>query len=278
LLLDGWMTDASDPSRARNAAKGELFAHSGKRAPLETWRDSTGARCEHHDLLSQEVLSAVGDLAAAVAHEAKNPLAGISGAMQILKEALPQEDPRCEVIDEVLKQVGRLDRLIRDLLAFAQPIAPSRGTLDLASLTGGVVGAYTAQARARGVRIELRAPSPAPAELDRSLVEIAIGHVLNNAVEAAPANGGHAWIECAATAAGARLTVEDDGPGIPPDSLCLVFKPFFTTKSKGTGLGLAIVKRVVDAHGGEIRVEPRPGGGTRVTLEFSKHGGRHGQG
>lgn len=211
-----------------------------------------------------------------MARQTRPPLADISGAIQLLKEALPEDDPRSEVLDKVLRQVARLDRLVRDLLAFAQPLRPASHPFDLATLACEVADSCRPQARARGVHIDCRAPAPVLIEGDRPLLEAAVRHLLWNAIEAAP-DGGNVRVECVSTPAGARLTVEDDGPGIPPDRLPLVFKPFFTTKSEGTGLGLSIAKRVVDAHGGMIHVEARPGGGTRATIELSKGGTKHGQ-
>ncbi len=264
-------------NRRRRATKAERYFAAAKRPTSETWRDWHGLKCGHHDLLSQEVLAAVGELAAAVAHEAKNPLAGISGAMQILKDALPGADPRSEVIDEVLKQVGRLDCLIRDLLVFARPWIPQKGAHDLAETVRHVADTFASQAHARHVSLELRASTPSPAHFDRPLIEMALANVLSNALDAAPPDG-HVWVECAPTPTGARAQVDDDGPGIPPQWIDLIFKPFFTTKAKGTGLGLAIVKRVVDAHDGVLHVAARPDGGTRVTIELSNEGAPHGQG
>lgn len=267
----------SAPNRRRRAAKGERFFAAARRPASETWRDWHGRKCDHHDLLSQEVLAAVGELAAAVAHEAKNPLAGISGAMQILKDALPEADPRAEVIGEVLKQVGRLDCLIRDLLVFARPWIPQKGAHDLAETVRRVAGPFASEAHARHVALEIKASTPSPAYFDRALIEMALANVISNALDAAPPDG-HVWIECAPTPIGARVQVDDDGPGIPPQSIDLVFKPFFTTKAKGTGLGLSIVKRVVDAHDGVLHVAARPDGGMRVTIELSNKGEPHGQG
>jgi len=233
-------------------------------------------KCEHHDLLGREVLAAVGELAAAVAHEVKNPLAGISGAMQILRDAIPAQDPRGQIIDDVARQVARIDRLIHDLLAFARPWAPQPGEHDLAAMARSVVESLARDIRAKRLSVDVVAERPCPAWVDSALVTTALSNVILNAVEAAPPNG-HVLVTCAPLSGGrVRVEVDDDGPGIPPEQAKQLFKPFFTTKPRGTGLGLCIVKRVLDAHDACIEVLPRSGGGTRVRLDFWQKGDLHG--
>lgn len=233
-----------------------------------TWRDLTAVKQLQTELLSAKVLASVGELAAAVAHEVRNPLAGISGAVQILQEEYSTDDPRANVLREILKQIHRLDRLVRDLLVFARPWIARKERHDLASLARGVVETARPDPRARGILLKVDVTSACSADVDKELVETALSNVIQNAFEAAPP-GGTVSVSCGPKNGGrARIVIEDDGPGIPESVRDKIFQPFFTTKSKGTGLGLSIVKRVMESHGGSVRAEPRPGGGTRVILEF----------
>jgi signal transduction histidine kinase len=233
------------------------------------WRDVTPYKKLMADLATAQVLASVGELAAAVAHEVKNPLAGISGAMQVLKDAVPKEDSRAGVIDQVQLQVERLDRLIRELLSFARPWTIQRAPLDLCALSKDIIRGTRNHPRARHAMVEIRSDRPCTGSFDRELVETALANVVYNSIEAVP-EGGHVTIACECERGMGRLIIEDDGPGIPKDNLEQIFKPFFTTKARGTGLGLSIVKRVTDALGGTVTVASEPGEGTRVTLEFPK--------
>lgn len=227
----------------------------------DTFFRSRGRASE--DLLTAQVLASIGELAGAVAHEVKNPLAGISGAMQILKDAMPKDDPRIGVVEEVMLQVDRIDRLIRDLLAFSQPWTPRRVESDVHDILRGVVDRL--QRQTVGVEIVLEGQGECRPKVDRLLFDLAMTNIIRNAAESGARTVG---IRCRADAhAGAcRIDVEDQGPGMPPEVLDKLFKPFFTTKPKGTGLGLAVAKRVIDAHGGAVSVDSAPGRGTRVTI------------
>ncbi|HLG43315.1 MAG TPA: ATP-binding protein [Planctomycetota bacterium] len=237
-----------------------------------TWRDLTPLKQLESDLLSAKVLATVGELAAAVAHEVRNPLAGISGAVQILKDGIPAEDPQSRILDEVLKQVWRLDRLVRDLLVYARPWSVQKQRTDLSSLARSVIEAARPDPRARGVLLRVETTSPCYALVDRQLVEAALSNVLQNAMEAV-STGGSVSVGCANGPTGeVRVVIEDNGPGIAPELSHKVFQPFFTTKPKGTGLGLPIVKRIMEAHGGSIVLAPRKEGGTRATLAFPANG------
>lgn len=256
----------AEPSEYKISIRGEETA-------LVTWSDPSLIKRLESDLLTAQVLASVGDLAAAVANEAKNPLAGISGAMQILRDALSADDPRTDIVDEVLKQVGRLDRLVRDLLAFASLKAAERFAQDLAAVLRAVGEALHPEARAKGIDLRVEEAEPFAARIDRPLMETALWNLVSNALDATP-SGGAVRLGCRRSGKQVSVFVEDSGPGIPTEMHEIVFKPFFTTKAKGTGLGLAIVKRVVEAHGGRIRIERAPSGGARFVLEWSDGGSK----
>ena len=207
--------------------------------------------------------SDLGSLAAVLAHEIKNPLAGISGAVQILGESLPFEDPRREVVREVLREVARLDNTVRDLLAYSQPIQPARRRFDLQD---SLLRAWNTLPGSSSVRFSIEGCKGVTADADASLLHLVWSNLLQNAVEAMPA-GGDLTIR---VSAGPPVSVEirDSGVGIPPQVVQRLFEPFFTTKTRGTGLGLPLCRRIVEAHGGRVRVTSAPGLGTIITVEI----------
>jgi two-component system NtrC family sensor kinase len=224
-------------------------------------------------LAHAERLASLGELAASVAHEIKNPLAGIAGAIRILAEDMPARDPRKEIMGEILAQIRRLDGTVRDLLTFARPGGPELGPCALHQVLDRVLLVLAEDPSAANVRVvrEYQSDLP-PVSADGKLLEQVFFNLLLNAVQAM---GGHGTItlrtalgEASATwADGAPLgrhvevRVIDTGPGIPAHLLREIFTPFFTTKPRGIGLGLAITRRIVEDHGGRIGGENLPGQG-----------------
>lgn len=268
----------SKTGEVRMVAESAREVRSGEGKPIGRcmiWRDLTELKRLQADLLEAQVLASVGELAASVAHEVKNPLAGISGAVQILKRSFAEGDSRRELLERVIQQVDRLDRLVRDLLSFAKPWKARPREQELARIVRSVVeGIQPKGAKARATI--LCQVDGTRLVCDPELMEIALWNVVANAVEAVP-RGGHVWVTAGTKGGRVRIRVEDDGPGIPAKHLGAVFRPFFTTKAKGTGLGLSIVRKAVTAHNGMIRIEPREGGGTRVELEFPIRSESHGE-
>jgi two-component system sensor histidine kinase PilS (NtrC family) len=205
-------------------------------------------------------------MAAVIAHEVKNPLAGIRGAVQVIGGRLPKESREAAVVGEVLSRIDTLNSLIQDLLLFARPPQPRPAPVDVSPLvttTANLMGNDPALSR---VRIEVEGSAP-PLAADAELLKIVF---LNLLVNGAHAMGGEGRIGVSIDVAGGwcRVAFADAGPGIPPEIREKIFTPFFTTKSRGTGLGLATAKRLVDAHRGTIRVDCPPSGGTTVTVEL----------
>ena len=217
-------------------------------------------------LREQAALVRLGEMAAVIAHEVKNPLAGIRGAVQVIGGRLPKESREAAVIGEVLSRIDTLNSLIQDLLLFARPPQPRPAPIDVSPLvltTADLMGSDPALSR---VRVEVEGSAP-PLAGDAELLKIVFLNLLMNG---AHAMGGEGRIDVSIGAAGGwcRVSFSDAGPGIPPEIREKIFTPFFTTKSRGTGLGLATAKRLVDAHRGTIRVECPPSGGTTVTVEL----------
>lgn len=223
----------------------------------------------HFDAMQRvEKMATIGELAAAVAHEIKNPLAGISGAIQVLAEDFPPGDPRRGIIVDVLNEIDRLDKAVRDLLSFARPPEPHFVRVSITPVIERAVRLVAAQAKKQGVRINMMtAEDTETFRLDPELMQQVFLNMFMNALHSMP-GGGALTISSFIRDGVGEVVVSDTGEGIPQEEIKNIFKPFFTTKHTGTGLGLAISKKLVEKHGGEITVESRPGFGStfRVLL------------
>lgn len=219
-------------------------------------------------LVRAEHLAEIGQLAASLAHEIKNPLAGISGAIQIIGESLDSKNPYKSIIRDILGQIGRLDATVKDLLLYARPSPPTRKEVRLAQLVARTVGLVREEPALRDVQVRFHGPDQA-VEADEGQLEQLLLNLILNAAHASSKGG---TIDIRADVRGARLALEvsDRGIGMPPHVLDRALEPFFTTKAKGTGLGLAICRRIAEAHGGSIRIESAPGQGTSVCVELPR--------
>ena len=214
-------------------------------------RDVTNLKRLQQELVASQSLAAVGELAATVAHEIKNPLAGISGAIQILAQGTAEGDPRRGVMKDVLNQIERLDRTVRDLLHFARPAVPAKEEVDLGDSLQRAWTLLAAQPAAASVRFTVEGASGVRVPADPQLLHQVWVNLFQNAIEAMP-KGGDLSVRVR-DASPARVEVTDTGGGgIGPERAEQIFKPFFTTKTRGTGLGLPITRKIVQAHGGRI--------------------------
>jgi PAS domain S-box-containing protein len=222
-------------------------------------------------LVEAERMAAVGELAASVAHEIKNPLAGIRGACEIISDLLPKEDPRRELSTEVHRQIDRLDRTLRDLLLFSRPPATKLEPSDLHGAIEHVLAVLLGDAQARGVSVVRRYAGTMPEVLlDARQMEQVFFNILLNAFQAMDFSG-TVTITTEADEREVRVRIRDTGSGIPEENSERIFKPFFTTRSKGTGLGLAIVRNIMNAHGGRIVAATSPEGGAEVVLALPRN-------
>lgn len=229
-----------------------------KRAEADT------ARTHALELAQAEHLATLGEIAAGLAHEIKNPLAGIAAALEVMTQ---ESDDRHEVMGEVREQVERIRRLIDDLLHYARPrpLRMERGNLNVAVARAVHFAAHTAASRE--VRVMFN-PGPLP-ELahDPEQIERMVANLVLNGVDAAPGGGAVAVATRAGAEGGAVIQVHDNGAGIPPAVRAKLFRPFFTTKGeRGNGLGLPLCRRIAELHGGRIEASSRPGEGTTFTI------------
>lgn len=213
-----------------------------------------------------ERLAAVGELAASVAHEVRNPLAGMKGALEVLRGELAVKPQNLEIVDELLAQIERLEHLVRDLLSYARPQAVSPQVFDLHDLLDRLLRLYKDQADSAGITLQrIYGPGTSHMPADPQQMEQVFINLIHNALQAME-DGGTLTLSTRAGNGVLVVTFEDSGAGISPSDLKRIFQPFFTTKHRGSGLGLPIVKRILEAHGGRIELESELGKGTAVSV------------
>lgn len=219
-------------------------------------------------LAQAEHMAEIGQLAASLAHEIKNPLAGISGAIQIIGESLDTASPFKGVIGEILGQISRLDATVKDLLLYARPTPPDRKLVRLPDLIGRLCTVLREEPALRNVEIQYNGDGAVAFADERQLEQLLINLILNAAH--ASSSGTPVLVSAVERADRLVLAVKDSGTGMPEEVRRKALEPFFTTKAKGTGLGLAICRRIAEAHGGMIAINSRVGAGTTVTVEIPR--------
>jgi two-component system sensor histidine kinase PilS (NtrC family) len=225
--------------------------------------DITNWRKMEQQIEQDERLAAVGRLAAGLAHEIRNPLASLSGAVQLMADE--KED---ELHGIVLREVENLNELVEDFLDIARPLQLRALPTDVVSIISDIVIAFEQDPRYQGrVSISATSESVPLLAIDGNRVRQVIWNLVLNAAQATAAEG-RIEIRVRRAGAGWEVDVEDEGVGIPIDQVHRIFDPFYTTRSGGTGLGLANVDRIVRAHNGEVGVHSEQGKGTCFTLRF----------
>lgn len=215
----------------------------------------------YQEMLRQQALAELGKFSMMVAHEVKNPLGIIQGALDILKKPEIPETTRSTMMIYVENELKRLNRLVEDFLRFARPRPPQFERIDLHALLMETINRFYLDSGNGAERIYTEIPSiPLWGEVDADLISQALSNVMKNALEAS-APTGRVWISSSFCNDHWRILARDEGPGVPPEHREHIFEPFYTTKSQGTGLGLALVARVIQQHGGTIEIVDMPEGG-----------------
>ena len=223
-------------------------------------------------LTQSEHMAQLGQLAASLAHEIKNPLAGISGASEVIRDGLDPLDPRRHVIREIIGQINRLDAAVKDLLVYARPTAPELRSIDLAAQVEHTWQTIRDAPAFQTVHIEVVADGEVPpVRADIRQIEQLVMNLFFNAAHAS-SSGGHIQVTIRQAGDKVQLVVADRGHGMDESVKTQAFEPFFTTKAKGTGLGLAICRKIVEAHRGTIILESKRNVGTWVTVSFPAAG------
>ena len=226
--------------------------------------DITDRKRSEERLREQAALARLGEMAAVVAHEVKNPLAAIKGALQVIGGRLPAESRDRVIVGEVVARVDSLNDIVQDLLVFARPREPQLTSVNLAELIESTAALLRKDPSHASVAVHISGARPI-VQLDVEQTKTVFLNLLLNAAQASGATG-RLDITIAADDLAATVTVADNGPGIPEDVRAKIFEPFFTTKHRGTGLGLPTARRVVERHRGTIDVACPPEGGTVVTV------------
>ena len=228
--------------------------------------DVTERKEAEEKLVRQEALARLGTMAAVVAHEVKNPLAGIGGAIQVLRDRLPARAPDREILTEILGRLKGLNALVQDLLDFARPRAPRFSRIALGTTLRETAALLAADPAFSGLLVEIEGPDVTLVGDEDFLRDVFHNLLLNGA----QVTGGKGPLSAAISVqeGRCRIVVRDGGPGVPAELAEKVFEPFFTTKHRGTGLGLSIARRLVEAHGGTLTLESPPGGGTAAVVEL----------
>jgi PAS domain S-box-containing protein len=237
------------------------------RATVSSGEDVTERRNVERRLRAQESLAKVGQLAAVVAHQVRNPLAGMRAAIQILSRRMPEGEDR-KVMSRIVERVDTLNALTEDLLLYARPHAPEFASVHLDQVLRVAGRLLSGHADLAKVTVEVTG-ADLSLEADEKLLQDAFLNLLLNAAQAMRGEG-VIRVRARSGEDSVFVDVEDEGPGIPPDVGGRIFEPFFTTRHRGTGLGLPIVRRDVEAHGGEVVVTCPEGGGTRVTVTLPR--------
>jgi len=226
--------------------------------------DITARKAAEEQLAQQAALARLGQMAAVVAHEVKNPLAGIKGAIQVLISRRPTGDSETTVMHEIVARIDALDDLIQDLMTYARPKPPRLSPVNLRHIIDEAVTMLRRDPVGSALHVHIEGDA-GEIIVDPDLIRATVLNLLLNAAQAM--NGkGDVQIVTAARNGNWTIEVRDSGPGIPPDIREQVLEPFFTTKARGGGLGLPIAKRVAELHGGTLTLAFPANGGTVVSV------------
>jgi len=213
-------------------------------------------------------LSALGELSAGMAHEIRNPLGSIMGAVEILKDDYSPDEAKYEFIQILLKETDRLNRIVQEFLGFARPKQPEFEQTDVNEAIESVLTLTAQEAKKSGIRTEKRLEaSIGKRSLDAGLLKQAFLNLVLNAIQAMP-DGGVLTVMSALRNDSVEVKIGDTGGGISEENRKKLFSPFFTTKKNGTGLGLAITYRIIENHRGSIEVRSEPGRGSTFTVKI----------
>jgi two-component system sensor kinase FixL len=214
----------------------------------------------------QTALAKLGEMAAVIAHEVKNPLAGIRGAIQVIAARMPKDATEAPVLAEIIKRIDSLDGMIKELLLFARTPQPRRIPTSLVPLVAATADLLTRDPSLQAVEVQIDGSAP-PVPADAEMLKIVFQNLLINGAHAMK-NRGRIRVEVNTSDSACHVTFSDEGPGIPVEVREKIFTPFFTTKSRGSGLGLPTAKRLVEAHNGQIVIDCPPAGGTSVMVRL----------
>jgi two-component system sensor histidine kinase HydH len=253
---------AGSLSRAQRKARQKLEVAATELTAAYKKLNETFDQLRHSDRLAS-----LGQLAAVIAHEIRNPLGSIQGAVEILGAGLPASNPKAEFAQIAQKEIAALARLTSEILQFSKPAPPKQLPTDPQDIVEAACRLCAEQARRQQVAINLE-PVAAPRILvDPEQIKQVLLNILINAIQVQP-SGGKVEIRVSHDSGDVVISVRDFGPGIAAENMDRIFDPFFTTKREGTGLGLAISYQLVNHNGGRICVDSPPGQGACFRISF----------
>jgi two-component system, NtrC family, sensor histidine kinase HydH len=220
------------------------------------------------ELVQRERLAALGEAAAVMAHEVRNPITAILNAQTLLLKEATDPNSQGALLCVIGEEALRLERLVSDLLDLGRPLTPRVKSVDLHELAETSVSVLSARGEAGGIEFVVERPlAHVLADIDPELTQLALWNVLRNAAQASP-TGKRVVVTVIARGERCALVVDDEGPGFPTEQVERILEPFHTTRATGTGIGLAVVRRVVEACRGSIEIGASPSGGGRFVMVF----------
>ena len=228
--------------------------------------DITERKRAETKLLEQQTLARLGEMSAVVAHEVKNPLAGISGALQVISSRLPEDGSDRAVIGDIQKRIESLNDMVQDLLLFARPQTPALSPTAVGTLLSETVAAVGRDPAMASVQVQINDDNPT-VRIDREQMRLVFQNLLLNAGQAMEGRG-TIDVRIEPGPESCQVRISDDGPGLTSEVMDEMFEPFFTTKHRGSGLGLPAARRVVEAHGGQLTARNQPGGGAMLVVSL----------
>jgi len=236
----------------------------GQRKFTGILHDLTSRVAIEERLREQAALVRLGEMAAVIAHEVKNPLAAVRGAIQVIGKRLAAGSREAEVVTDIIARIDTLNQLVRDLLLFARPPQPHPIPVDVRSVLSATIDLLRGDDTHANVRVTMAGEAPL-IDADIELLKIVFLNLFINSAQAMKGRG-DITVGVSTGRGMCQVVITDTGPGIPPEIRTRLFTPFVTTKARGTGLGLSTVKRLIEAHSGEIHIESPASGGARITV------------
>ncbi len=215
-------------------------------------------------------MATLGELAAAMAHEIRNPLAGIASAVKIIRGGLEKDDPKAEIFNEINYQTVRLEKIVSNLLQFARTSSPQLSFFDIHEIIDKILNLFLYQIQNQGIDVEKEFQSSLPhIYADPEQIQQVLMNIVLNAIQAMPEGGRLRFKTLFQAEDGmVQLAIGDTGIGISEEIIPKIFKPFYTTKAKGAGLGLAIVEKITQEHKGKVSISSKGGMGTTVEISL----------
>ncbi|MCX7920029.1 MAG: ATP-binding protein [bacterium] len=249
-----------------NAQLYQRIEHFNEQLESEIERATEELRQTEKELAHREKLAALGEMAASVAHEMRNPMTALRGFAQRMHRRMPADDPNRKYAEIIMEEVDRLARLIRDVLDYARLPEPEPEPHNLNELILEWLDLIKEDLNKHRITLKTELQDIPIFSFDARQIKQVFLNIVSNAIHAMQDNGGTLTITTAGENDTVKLNITDTGPGIWPEIMKDIFNPFFTTKPSGTGLGLSIAHRILEDHGGDIKVTSQPGQGATFTV------------